>query len=198
MTATPETTKTTAADDTPHIYLAGLGQQGDYAYGFAKAGKTTEALEHAAAIERLIAAYRLAAGTGAEDVHTYFGLSYANYLVLPRTLLQSMPATWQVRFVSLVNELHDAFEHVPQAPTFQVTAGQTMPLDEMTVSQLHAAGIDVDGDSEDGPGSETRYHRRSDGAELAGSDYGFVPGSDPVLHYNRGRTRVEPRLDGGA
>jgi hypothetical protein len=58
MTTTPETTKTTAADDTPHIFLAGLGQQGDYAYGFAKAGQQTEALEHAAAIERLIAAYR--------------------------------------------------------------------------------------------------------------------------------------------
>jgi len=25
------------------------------------------------------------------DIHTWFGLTYANYLVLPRTLLQSMP-----------------------------------------------------------------------------------------------------------
>jgi hypothetical protein len=60
MTTTPQAI---TADDKPHIFLAGLAQQGDYAYGFAKAGRTEEALEHAAAIERLIAAYR-------EAVHT--------------------------------------------------------------------------------------------------------------------------------
>ena len=131
-----------------------------------------------------------------EDVHTYFGLSYANYLVLPRTLLQSMSEAWQHQFVGLVNELHDAFEHVKQAPTYQVLAGRTIQLDEMTESELHAAGISVEGDDEDGPGSETRYHRQSDGAELTGNDYGFVPGQDPVPHYNRGRTRIAPRLGG--
>jgi hypothetical protein len=139
-----------------------------------------------------------AAPDSTEDVHTYFGLSYANYLVLPRTHLQSMPEGWQTRFVALLNQFHDAFEHVAQASTYQVTAGKTLPLDEMTESQLHAAGIDMEGDSEDGPGPETRYHRRSDGAGLTGQDYGFVPGEDPVPHYNRGRTRVEPRLGGAA
>lgn len=133
----------------------------------------------------------------AQDIHTYFGLSYANYLVLPRTLLQSMPQEWQARFVALVDELHDAFEHVKQAPTYQVLAGETMPLNEMTESQLYAAGIIVEGDGPDGPGPETRYHRGSDGVELTGEDYGFVPGKDPVPHYDRGRTRVEPRLGGG-
>ena len=132
-----------------------------------------------------------------EDVHTYFGLSYANYLVLPRTLLQSMSDEWQTQFVTLLNQMHDAFEHVPQAATYQVTAGKTMQLDEMTESQLYAAGIIVEGDGQDGPGPETRYHRGSDGAELTGQDYGFVPGEDPVPHYNRGRSRVEPRLGGG-
>jgi hypothetical protein len=191
MTTTPNTKVT----ETHHHFLTGLAQQGDYAHSFAKAGHQKEALEHAAAIENLIAAYRAAVGaTGSEDVHTYFGLSYANYLVLPRTMLQSMPEDWQTRFVALLNQFHDAFEHVPQAATYQVTAGKTMLLNEMTESQLHAAGIDVEGDSEDGPGSETRYHRRSDGAELTGDDYGFVPGEDPVPHYNRGRTRIEPQL----
>ena len=133
-----------------------------------------------------------------EDVHAYFGLSYANYLVLPRTLMQSMPEEWQIEFVNLLNELHDAFEDVPQAPTYQVTAGKTVTLDEMTESQLHAACIDVEGDSGDGPGPETRYHRRSDGAELTGQDYGFLPGNDPVPHYDRGRARVQPRIDKAA
>jgi hypothetical protein len=59
MTATPETVST---DDKPHLGLAGLAQQAGYAYRFAKAGQTTEALEHVEAIERLIAAYRTALG----------------------------------------------------------------------------------------------------------------------------------------
>lgn len=30
-------------------------------------------------------------------IHGFFGLSYSNYLVLPRTLMQSMPVAWQER-----------------------------------------------------------------------------------------------------
>lgn len=39
------------------------------------------------------------------DIHTYFGLSYANYLVIPRSVLQSMPEEWQLKFVKLLEEL---------------------------------------------------------------------------------------------
>ncbi|MCI3279159.1 hypothetical protein [Streptomyces cylindrosporus] len=56
MTLTPETT----TDNKPHLILAGLAQQAAYAYRFAKTGHTTEALEHADAIERLISAYKSA------------------------------------------------------------------------------------------------------------------------------------------
>jgi hypothetical protein len=41
-------------------------------------------------------------------IHTWFGLSYANYLVLPRTVLQSMPQDWQERFVALLGEVNAA------------------------------------------------------------------------------------------
>jgi hypothetical protein len=41
------------------------------------------------------------------DVHTYFGLSYADYLVIPRSVLQSMPMSWQYNFVKLLDELDD-------------------------------------------------------------------------------------------
>jgi hypothetical protein len=61
-------------------------------------------------------------GAARDDVHTYFNLSYANYLVLPRTLLQSMPAEWQVEFVRLMRQYDAAFEHVPQAKAYDVTA----------------------------------------------------------------------------
>lgn len=44
-----------------------------------------------------------------EDVHTYFGLTYANYLVWPRSLMQSMPDDWQARFVALADEMVATF-----------------------------------------------------------------------------------------
>ena len=40
-----------------------------------------------------------------EYIHEYFGLSYANYLVLPRVVLQSMSSEWQKRFVELLNNI---------------------------------------------------------------------------------------------
>ncbi|MFK3936608.1 hypothetical protein ACI2JA_03710 [Alkalihalobacillus sp. NPDC078783] len=39
------------------------------------------------------------------DVHNYFGLTYSNYLVLPRSVIQSMPNEWQHKFVELLEEL---------------------------------------------------------------------------------------------
>ncbi|MFI2620460.1 hypothetical protein [Streptomyces sp. NPDC018584] len=132
-----------------------------------------------------------------EAIHQHFGLSYANYLVLPRTLLQSMPDDWQNRFVALLDELDDAFQHVPQAEGYEVSTGKWTQLDDMTDSELHTVGITVEGDDEDGPGPGTRYHRREDGAELTGQDYAFSRRPDPVPHYDRGRARVEPRLGGG-
>lgn len=82
----------------------------------------------------------------AEDgpVHTWFELTYANYLVLHRTVLQSMPGEWQERFVACLMELQDA------------CAGLEMP-------SKFAVNV-----------------RRDDGR--------FT--SDPVPHYNRGRTRL--------
>lgn len=43
-----------------------------------------------------------------DTVHSWFGLSYANYLVWPRSVLQSMPSKWQTKFVALATELADA------------------------------------------------------------------------------------------
>jgi hypothetical protein len=42
-------------------------------------------------------------------IHTFFELSYANYLALPRSILQSMPAEWQARLVRCIDELDVAF-----------------------------------------------------------------------------------------
>lgn len=145
-----------------------------------------------------------------EAIHLHFSLSYANYLVVPRTLLQSMPDEWQARFVALLDEMDDAFRHVPQAEAYEVTAGTQHEVFDLTEAEQRLLGITADwyrgetppeGLSEadlaewqaehenpDGPD----YHDR-EGRELSGSDRVLVPGTDPVPHYNRGRARIEPR-----
>ncbi len=40
-----------------------------------------------------------------EAIHGFFSLSYANYLVIPRSVLQSMPDKWQSDFVDLLNKI---------------------------------------------------------------------------------------------
>lgn len=45
----------------------------------------------------------------AGTIHAAFGLSYASYLVIPRTVLQSMPVEWQREFVRLVDQTHVMF-----------------------------------------------------------------------------------------
>lgn len=40
-----------------------------------------------------------------------FGLTRANYFVMPRRVLQSMPAHWQAQFVGLMDELHETLDY---------------------------------------------------------------------------------------
>ena len=54
------------------------------------------------------------------DIHQYFGLSYASYLVLPRSALQSMPAEWQTRFVGMLTELHSEWAGPPEGTMYDV------------------------------------------------------------------------------
>src|SRR4051794_4608793 len=53
------------------------------------------------------------------DIHTWFGLTYANYLVVPRSVLQSMPEEWQHRFTALLAEMEDNFSHLDW-PAYEV------------------------------------------------------------------------------
>lgn len=55
-------------------------------------------------------------------IHDWFGLTYANYLVLHRTVLQSMPGEWQDRFVACLTELDHACRraNVPQPDGYRV------------------------------------------------------------------------------
>jgi len=51
-----------------------------------------------------------------DPVHMFFGLSYASYQVLPRSILQSAPAWWQKRYVKLMEELDAMCEGLPDMP----------------------------------------------------------------------------------
>ncbi|MEU3851763.1 hypothetical protein [Streptomyces sp. NPDC029554] len=143
-------------------------------------------------------------------IHGWFSLSYSNYLVLHRTLLQSMPIEWQERMVACLEELREAYRHIEQPEGFKVeaaTALQVSDLDDAQLKQLGIAedwyrgetppeGLDAEAlreweaehESPEGP----TYSRN--GEEIDGDEHVLLPAIDPVPHYNRGRTYIEPQL----
>lgn len=52
-----------------------------------------------------------------EKIHDWFELSYASYLVLPRSVLQSTPDKWQIKFVELLEELVEMGFRCPREGT---------------------------------------------------------------------------------
>ena len=52
-----------------------------------------------------------------DPIHDFFGLDYTNYLVLPRSVLQSMPLPWQRKFVKLMDEAWDMGVEYPREGT---------------------------------------------------------------------------------
>jgi len=57
-----------------------------------------------------------------EAMHAWFGLSYANYLAVPRALIQGMSDEWQTSLARLLDELYEASRVVKQAPMYRVHA----------------------------------------------------------------------------
>ena len=54
------------------------------------------------------------------DVHGWFGLSYAQYLTIPRSVMEAMPGPWQRRFVELMRELNETFDWLPEGGQYWV------------------------------------------------------------------------------
>lgn len=127
-----------------------------------------------------------------EPIHLWFSLSYASYLAVPRSVLQSMPQPWQARFCELLEEMHEAFGHLDW-PHYNVQALVREP-DFITpyidceacdgkgvVNEEDCTVCAGEGEIEDSEGY--RYETPE--------EVGFR--SDPIPHYNRGRTKLEPR-----
>lgn len=137
------------------------------------------------------------------DIHTYFGLTYANYLVLNRSLLQSMPEEWQHKFVEMLGELDDEFSHIETAQCFEVVAGVEDYAENYSIEDLKERfGItptwEVPELDEDDPGYDDawdEFHCEVEWINARGENLGRVgrfvkPCEDPVPHYSRGRTRI--------
>lgn len=54
-------------------------------------------------------------------IHNWFELTYAQYLTIPRTVLQSMPIEWQENFVALLDELDERIDWRPKEGKYWVT-----------------------------------------------------------------------------
>lgn len=56
-----------------------------------------------------------------QPVHSFFGLTYANYLVLPRSVMQAMPVGWQRQMVALLEEAGERFGHLYGPNDYEVS-----------------------------------------------------------------------------
>lgn len=133
-----------------------------------------------------------------EAIHTWFNLTYANYLVVPRSVLQSMPDEWQQRFVGCLEEMGTAFGHLEWPPYEVLTLNrekervsfEDCPTCDGT-GKLLVGGLPVDPEQpcEDCDGEGEVEADRWETTEEVGTR------TDPIPHYNRGRTRLVPSSD---
>jgi hypothetical protein len=54
-----------------------------------------------------------AADLSPEPIHQWFELTYAQYVTVPRSILQAMPVEWQRCFVRCLEELDETFAWRP-------------------------------------------------------------------------------------
>ncbi|MGD9530896.1 hypothetical protein [Pseudonocardia sp.] len=110
-----------------------------------------------------------------------------DYLVVPRSLAQSMPLRWQQLFVGMLADLHDAYADLDW-PEYRVVPSRWERLTDLDEEQLAAAGyvaeIGADGeleyrDSEDSPVEDPETLQV------------LAPVADPLPDLAAGR--VEPR-----
>lgn len=55
-----------------------------------------------------------------EPIHLWFELSYAQYLTIPRSIMEAMPIEWQRKMAALLDELDEAYKWRPQEGRYWV------------------------------------------------------------------------------
>jgi hypothetical protein len=149
--------------------------------------------------------WRVAQERTGGPVHTWFSLSYANFLVWHRAHMQSMPVEWQQRFTDLAEELDAAYPD-GTGVNYEVATVDSKYVSELTEDEMRQLDIgtsdddDEDGDEECDGVSERKWQEREyylkDGTAVPGVHRVGIPVPDPVPHYNRGRTYLAPDEDG--
>ncbi|HEY0813471.1 MAG TPA: hypothetical protein VGE11_09315 [Pseudonocardia sp.] len=111
----------------------------------------------------------------------------SDYLVIPRSLAQSMPLRWQQVFVGLLADLHDAYGHLTW-PEYRVVPSRWEIVADLDEGQLGVAGIHADL----GPDGALEY-RDADERLISDPERHRVlaPVRDPLPPVSAGH--VEPR-----
>jgi hypothetical protein len=124
-------------------------------------------------------------------VHTWFSLSYANFLVWHRAHMQSMPLEWQQRFVELAEELDAAYPD-GTGVDYEVATVEFTYVSELSDAEMHQMGVttsDEDDADEDEDDSRVRPCDREyylkDGSTVPAVHRVGIPRPDPVPHYKR-------------
>lgn len=55
------------------------------------------------------------------DIHHWFELTYAEYLTVPRSILEAMPEAWQAQMAALLGEMDATFDWQPHEGRYWVT-----------------------------------------------------------------------------
>ena len=55
-----------------------------------------------------------------EPINDWFELSYAQYLTVPRLVMQSMPVSWQYKIAALLQEMDETFNWRPEQGRYWV------------------------------------------------------------------------------
>lgn len=150
------------------------------------------------------------AGGYARDISGYFGLTYSNFLVLHRVELEHMPEEWQHRFVTMLDELESAYDHLDHPEGYEVYPARWVLVDELTEEEAAALGVTDSLDDfpalRDGATAEeftahgaaweeasaNRVFHDANGNELDPQSRVPVRVPDPIPHYRHGH--VEPIL----
>lgn len=79
---------------------------------------------------------------GYDKLWAWFGLSYASFLILPRSFLHEMPDEWQGRLVDLLREFGTTFSNIPGEYEFEYHVsvrkeGKYVPCPEFLKNYRH-------------------------------------------------------------
>lgn len=113
-------------------------------------------------------------------IHDYFASprpgTDANYVVLPRSLVEAMPLPWQQHMTYLLAEFHQAFSHVTW-PVYRVQPSRHEKLTDLDEDQLAEVGYFVE---IDGAGDVVYRDRSGHAVERPGDMTVLVSCLDPI------------------